>query len=96
MVKSFGTIDRGILDPVLGSLGLPALFRHALFDYHADVRLRFMLAAGVGESWTGDGGIPQGCPLSMMITVALYLSWCRYLAAQEGVMPQLMLIILNV
>ena len=24
-----------------------------------------------------------------MFTVALYLSWCRYLAAQEGVEPQL-------
>ena len=35
------------------------------------------------------GGIPQGCPLSMMFIVASYLPWCRYLAAQEGVQPQL-------
>ena len=27
-------------------------------------------------------------PLSMMFTVALYLPWCRYLAAHEGVQPQ--------
>ena len=44
---------------------------------------------GLGESWTRDGGIPQGCPLSMMFMVAVYLLWCRYLAAQEGVEPQL-------
>ena len=25
----------------------------------------------------------------MMFIVALYLPWCRYLAAQEGVQPQL-------
>ena len=56
---------------------------------HAHVRLRFKLAAGLGESRTRDGSVPQGCPLSMMIIVALYLSWCRYLAAQEGVEPQL-------
>ena len=49
----------------------------------------FKLASGLGEPWTRDGGIPQGCPMSMMFIVALYLPWCRYLAAQEGVQPQL-------
>ena len=51
--------------------------------------MRFRLASGLGESWTRDGGIPQGCPLSMMFIVALYLPWCRYLAAHGGVQPQL-------
>ena len=74
---------------MLSSLGLPAWFRHAYFEYHSSVRLRFKLAAGLGQPWTRDGGIPQGCPLSMMFIVALYLPWCRYLAAQEGVQPQL-------
>ena len=45
-----------ILDCVLSSLGLPAWFRHAYFEYHAHVRLRFELAAGLGEPWTRDGG----------------------------------------
>ena len=35
--KSFDTVDRGILDRVLSSLGLPGWFRHAYFDYHANV-----------------------------------------------------------
>ena len=47
------------------------------------------MASGLGELWTRDGGIPQGCPLSMMFIVAWYFPWCRYLAAQEGVEPQL-------
>ena len=47
------------------------------------------LQAGHGEPWTRDGGIPQGCLLSMMFTVALHLPWCRYLSAQVGVEPQL-------
>ena len=29
-----------------------------------------------------DFGRRKGCPLSMMFIVALYLPWCRYLAAQ--------------
>ena len=60
-----------------------------IFEYHAHFRLRFKLASGLGEPWTRDGGIPQGCPLSMMFSVALYLPWCRKLAAQEGFQPQL-------
>ena len=89
VVKSFDTVDRGILDRVLSSLGLPGWFRHAYFEYHAHVRLRFKLASGLGQSWTRDGGIPQGCPLSMMFIVALYLPWCWFLSAQVGVRPQL-------
>ena len=89
VIKSFDTVDRGILDRVLSSLGLPGWFRHAYFEYHAHVRLRFKLASGLGQSWTRDGGIPQGCPLSMMFIVALYLPWCRYLSAQVGIRPQL-------
>ena len=85
-VKSFDTVDRGVLDLVLGRLGLPVWFRRAYFGYHANVRLRFKLACGLGSPWTGDGGIPQGCPLSMVFIVALYLRWCR---ALESIRPQL-------
>ena len=73
----------------MSSLGLPGWFRHAYFEYHAKVRLRFRLASGLGQAWTRDGGIPQGCPLGTMFIVALYLPWCRYLAAQVGVQLQL-------
>ena len=66
-----------------------AWFGHAYFEYHAHVRLRFQLAAGLGEPWTRDGGIPQGCRLSMMFIVALYVPWCRYLSGRVGVEPQL-------
>ena len=84
VVKSFDTVDRGILDRVLSSLGLPGWFRHAYFEYHAHVRLRFKFTSGLGEPWTRDGGTPQGCLLSMMFIVALYLPWCRYLSAHGG------------
>ena len=40
--------------------------------------LWFKLSAGSGQPWTRDGGIPQGCPLSMMFIVALYLPWYNY------------------
>ena len=82
VIKSLDTVDRGILDRVLCSVG-------PYFEFHAHVRLRFKLSSGLGEPWTRDGGIPQDCPLSMMFIVALYLPWCRYLSAQVRVQPQL-------
>ena len=89
VIKSFNTVDRCILERVLSSLGLPGWFRHAYFEYHAHVKLRFELAAGIGEPRTRDGGVPQGCPLSMMFIVALCLTWCRHLDALPSVKPQL-------
>ena len=46
VVRSFDTVDRGILDFVLGQLGLPVWFRRVYFGCHANVRLRFKLACG--------------------------------------------------
>ena len=95
VIKSLGTVDRGILGKVLGSLGLPGWFRHACFEYRALVRSRFKLAAGLGEPWTRDGGIPQGCPLSMMF---LWLCICLgvgILLLMKEFSLSYMLIILN-
>ena len=48
VIKSFGTVDRSILDCTLGRLGLPDWFRKVYFSFHSHVRLRFKLAAGLG------------------------------------------------
>ena len=48
VINSFDTVGRGILDRVLSGLGLPGWFRHACFEYHAHVRLRFKLSSGLG------------------------------------------------
>ena len=87
VVKSFDTVNRCILDSVLSRLGW---FRHAYFEYHAWVRLRFKLSCGLSQSWTGDCGIPQECPLSVVSVVALYLPWCRHLESFREVEPRSM------
>ena len=89
VIKSFDTVDRSILDCTLGRLGLPDWFRKVYFSFHSQVRLRFKLAAGLGEPWCRDGGIPQGCPLSMVFIVALYVPWCRHIESLPDIKPQL-------
>ena len=46
VMKSFDTVDRGILDVVLSSLGLPGWFRHAHFEYHSHVSCVLSLLLG--------------------------------------------------
>ena len=90
VLKFFDTVDRSILDCTMCRLGLPDWFRKVYFSFHSQVRLRFKLAAGLGEPWCRDGGIPQGCPLSMVFFVALYVPWCRHLESLPDVsQPQL-------
>ena len=89
VIKSFDTVDRSILDCVLGRLGLPDWFRKVCFSFHSHVPLRFKLVAGLGEPWSRDGGILQGCPLSMVFTVALHVPWCRHLDSLPDIKPQL-------
>ena len=74
VIKSCDTVNRGILDCALGRLGLPIWFRRVYCAYHARVRLGLKLAAGLGEAWTRDGGIPQRCPLSMVFIV-VHIAW---------------------
>ena len=79
VIKSFDTVDRSILDCALGRLFLPDCFRRAHFSFHSQ-GLRCKLAAGLGEPWCRDGGIPQGCPHSMVFIVSLgvvILSLCQ-------------------
>ena len=57
VIKSFSTVDRSIHDCTLGRLGLPDWFRKAYLACHSQVRLRFKLAAGLGEPWCWDGGL---------------------------------------
>ena len=99
VIMSFDTVDRSILDCALGRLGLPDWFRRAYFSFHSQVRLRFKLAAGLGEPWCRDGGIPQGCPLSMIFIVALYVGvviWMRCLMLSLSCMLIILSVVLSV
>ena len=89
VIKSFDTVDRSILDCALGRLGLPDWFRRVYLAFRSQGRLRFKLAAGLGESWCRDGGIPQGCPLCLVFIVALHVPWCRPLESLPDVKPRL-------
>ena len=86
VVKPFDTVDRGVWDLVLGRLCRPVGFCRVYFGYHAYCSSLHLVLVRLG---LGMGCIPQGCPLSMIFIVALYLPWCRALESIPGVRPQL-------
>ena len=69
-------------------MGLTCFVRR-YFSFLSQVRLRLKFAASLGEPWCSDGGIFQGCPLSMVFVVALSVPWCRHLDSLLYVKPQL-------
>ena len=80
VTKSFDTVDRGILDRVLSSLGLPGWFRHAYFEYHSLVRLRFKLAAGfwgaLDSGWWDSSGLPLEHDVHCCVVFAFVSVFC--------------------
>ena len=74
VIKFFDTVDRSISDCALGRLGLCDWFRKVYFSFQSQVRLRFNLAAGLGEPWCRDGGLPQSCPLSRYLLLCPVVS----------------------
>ena len=52
VVKSFDTVDKGSSTGFWVAWGCLLGFGMPIFEYHAKVRLRFKLAAGLGEPWT--------------------------------------------
>ena len=69
VIESFDTVDRSILDGALGRFGFQSCFRKLYFSLHSQVRLRFKLAAGLGELWCW--GHHSGMPLSTGICCGL-------------------------
>ena len=89
--KSFDTVDRSMLELWTWHAEFASMVSACLFfSSRARCALGFGLAAGLGALWCRDGGILQGCPLSMVFVVALYVPWRRRLAGSPGIGPHLM------
>ena len=85
--NSLDTLDRACMTVHWGRLGLPLSLRRVYFAHHANLGIRFKLARGNESPWTRDGVIPQGCPLSMILIVALYVPCCRFLESRINPLP---------
>ena len=70
VIRPFDSVSRCILDCVVSRFGLFAWFRRAYVLYRGFVRLRFMLAVGIGM-----GASFRDVRLACIFIVAFHLSW---------------------
>ena len=78
VIKSFDTVDRGILDCVLDHLGVPGCFRKVSFAFHAQVRSTWV----EGCYWLGVPWTRERVPSHVAPHI---VPWFRYLEILKGV-----------
>ena len=81
VVKSFDTVDWVFWTTCFVVWGCLGVFGMAILSIMPELDPDSSFSCGLGEAWTRCGGIPQGCPLSMVFVVPLNLPWCRYLVS---------------
>ena len=89
VIKSFDTVDRSILDCALGRLGYLIGFERFIFLFIVRYVSGLGLLLDLVSHGVGMVVFFEGCPLSMIFIVALYVPWCRHLEALPEVKPQL-------
>ena len=73
--KCFDQVRREIVYELLKEAGFPAGLLHAYKDFQEALQVRNTVAGGVGEACKKPTSIPQGDPMSMMITSLLLRAW---------------------
>ena len=73
--KCFDQILRPLVDRLLEKAGMPDGTRGAYIRYVDALEVRNTVAGGLGEPYKRPTSIPQGDPLSMMVTALLLRPW---------------------
>ena len=75
IMKCFDQLERKLIYAVAKKAGMPTRVLTAYTNYQENLTLRNTIHGGLGAPFTRRTGIPQGCPLSMMITALLMRPW---------------------
>ena len=73
--KFFDQIRRRLVYRMLRTAGMPEPIQKAYENYVEGLQMYNCLAGGIGSPYRRRRGIPQGCPLSMMIVAMLMRPW---------------------
>ena len=73
--KCFDQLARPLLYHLMQVAGMPPRVIQAYRSYQEQLHIHNSLALGIGQSHQRPTGIPQGCPLSMMLVALLMRPW---------------------
>ena len=81
--KCFDQVRREIVYKLLQEAGIPSGILHAYKDFQETLLVRNTVAGGLGEPYGKPTSIPQGDPMSMMITSLLPRAWVVQMKVME-------------
>ena len=73
--KCFDKIVRELVYSLAGTAGMPSKVLSSYRRYQEGLTTRNAVAGGLGQPYTRYMGIPQGCPMSMMVIMLLLRAW---------------------
>ncbi|CAE8623234.1 unnamed protein product [Polarella glacialis] len=75
--KCFDNIPHNILLNLVGSMGMASRILRPVTGMYKQLRRRFKVAGGIGKEFSSTNGIPQGCPVSVVLLNALLSVWTQ-------------------
>ena len=73
--KCFDKVQRPIVYKVLQLAGMPTRVLNAYRNFQEAVMVRNTVDGGLGEEYSKPTSVPQGDPMSMMVTSFLLRAW---------------------
>ena len=89
ILKCFDQIVPSLALALLRKAGMPALVLRTYAEFLTNLVIYNALVGGLGKPRTLHCGIPQGCPLSMMIIAIMMLAWVNLMRA-KGLHPRVL------
>ena len=87
--KCFDQIRRDIVYQLLEKAGMPRRIVLAYRSFQEALTVRNTVAGGMGQTYVRPTSIPQGDPMSMMITSLLLRTWVKQMQ-RHGVTPRIL------
>ena len=85
MAKIFDQLRRNVVYRIVVFAGMPQRVLSPYTDFLENLQLHNCIAGGVGTAYYRQCGIPQGCPLSMMIVALIMRPWAMLMRCYDDV-----------
>ena len=89
IAKCFDQIVRPILYYIAGVAGMPQRVLQPYMRYMENLKVHNTIGKGIGRPYQRRCGIPQGCPLSMMLIALMLRPWVMAIES-IGAMPRIL------
>ena len=87
--KCFDQVRRDIVYKLLHEAGMPRRVIHAYNSFQEALTVRNTVAGGLGQPFSKPTSIPQGDPMSMVVTSLLLRAWVKQMQ-RHGVTPRIL------